>query len=820
MVQVASSFSDLLVEDNGAVSVSVAIEGDPLLAQHLSLAGLTGAGAAVSWFDTRNSWMIGSDQDDVITNAGGGSNVVRSAAGDDTVTTGDGNDRVYGGWGDDSLSTGAGDDVIAGERGNDEIDGGAGYDKLLLAGNRADYVLSIVGGVYRLSHLGGAGSDGIDTFTNIENLQFADEDVLLVPETTLLAASVDDMSRTLTVSGYVAWASAGRTFINVSGNSLRVEVTYPDGQKQVYSAIYNDQALPQHLNLADLTGVGGYVSWFDTRDKWIIGSNQEDIIGIAGGGSNVVRSAAGNDIVTTGDGNDRVYGGWGDDNLSTGAGDDLITGERGNDEIDGGAGFDTLLLVGNQDDYDLSVVDGAYQLSHLGGAGSDGVDTFANIERLEFADGSFLVDLGTQLTAVLDEPTRTLFVSGDAARDGDVARIQISYSITVLSIEDNGEVAISVPVEGYESLPNRFNLSGLNLSGLTGAGASVSWYSANKGWLFGSNQSDYLRVVGRAVVHSAAGDDYVVTGDGNDRVYGGWGDDNLRTGAGDDLIAGERGNDEITGGSGFDTLLLVGNRADYDLSIVDGAYQLSHLGGAGADGVDTFRSVEALQFADVLVALNSDKTQLSASVDSASRFLTISGDAALSENAPQVDVYKSGSGYVSIQDNGVDKISVPVEGDRQFAQHLNLSGMTGSGARITFHDTRDNWVIGSNQDDDISVYGGDLVVVRSAAGDDIVSTGNNSDDRVYGGWGDDILNTGGGTDLIAGERGNDSINGGAGFDTLLLMGNRADYDLSNAGGVYQLSHHGGAGADGIDTFINIEALQFADQMVALGDWIV
>ncbi|MCQ0987976.1 calcium-binding protein [Jiella marina] len=140
---------------------------------------MEGAGVFVNWYDPRSNWVIGSNQDDSIYSQGGGYDAVRSGGGDDTVVTGDGNDRVYGGWGNDRLNTGGGDDLVAGERGNDEIDGGDGSDTLLLSGSRAEYDLSIVDGNYRLSHLNGAGLDGIDTFANIEALQFADQTVAL-----------------------------------------------------------------------------------------------------------------------------------------------------------------------------------------------------------------------------------------------------------------------------------------------------------------------------------------------------------------------------------------------------------------------------------------------------------------------------------------------------------------------------------------------------------------------------------------------------------------------------------------------------------------
>src|SRR5690606_11002231 len=71
--------------------------------------------------------------------------------------------------GDDELRGLGGDDVLVGGAGNDLIDGGDGTDTAVYSGNRADYTVTVLGGVTTVT-----GPDGTDTVTNVEQLQFAD----------------------------------------------------------------------------------------------------------------------------------------------------------------------------------------------------------------------------------------------------------------------------------------------------------------------------------------------------------------------------------------------------------------------------------------------------------------------------------------------------------------------------------------------------------------------------------------------------------------------------------------------------------------------
>ena len=122
--------------------------------------------------------ISGGDGNDTI-HAGTYADTVRGDAGDDIVWASSGwdvvfgnagADQLYGQWGNDTIDGGIGDDVLSGGVGNDALDGGEGYDEALFSGNRESYTITLLeNGNYQV-----AGTDGIDTLTNIELIRFDD----------------------------------------------------------------------------------------------------------------------------------------------------------------------------------------------------------------------------------------------------------------------------------------------------------------------------------------------------------------------------------------------------------------------------------------------------------------------------------------------------------------------------------------------------------------------------------------------------------------------------------------------------------------------
>ncbi|MBX2856089.1 MAG: M10 family metallopeptidase C-terminal domain-containing protein, partial [Rhodobacteraceae bacterium] len=91
-------------------------------------------------------------------------------------------------------------------------------------------------------------------------------------------------------------------------------------------------------------------------------------------------------------------------------------------------------------------------------------------------------------------------------------------------------------------------------------------------------------------------------GSGGDRLFGENGDDELYGESGADLLIGGAGDDMLEGGGGIDTAQYAGGLGDYRIrSIENGAaVEVSDLRNGAAEGVDTLRGVERIEFEDGL----------------------------------------------------------------------------------------------------------------------------------------------------------------------------------------------------------------------------
>ena len=86
-------------------------------------------------------------------------------------------ENIIGSVYNDSLTGGVQGNSIRGGSGNDSIDGGSGTDTARFSGNRANYTLSENASNYMVTD--NTGTDGTDTLTSIERLQFSDKKIAL-----------------------------------------------------------------------------------------------------------------------------------------------------------------------------------------------------------------------------------------------------------------------------------------------------------------------------------------------------------------------------------------------------------------------------------------------------------------------------------------------------------------------------------------------------------------------------------------------------------------------------------------------------------------
>lgn len=223
-------------------------------------------------------------------------------------------------------------------------------------------------------------------------------------DNTIKAGGGDD-----TIYGDMDYQSSGKDYIDAgAGNDT---VTGGDGSDQIIGGEGNDTIYADFQNVSsnpgdDVVDAGAgddTVFGGDGDDKIAGGSGDDVLYGDfdyqtkggndqidAGEGNDTVIGGAGNDVIAGGDRNDTIYGDYrwntSDD------GDDKIAGGKGDDIIYGGGGYDTLVLEGNRNEYQITQnPDGSYTIVDTV-PGRDGTDTAHDIENISFADGDVPIE--------------------------------------------------------------------------------------------------------------------------------------------------------------------------------------------------------------------------------------------------------------------------------------------------------------------------------------------------------------------------------------------------------------------------------------------
>ncbi|WP_299324179.1 hypothetical protein [Parasphingopyxis sp.] len=556
------------VEDTGGVLVE--ITGSPGPFTHLDVRGVTGAGVRVNGWSTADRVSLTRENDIFFGNRG--DDVAFGLAGDDQLNGLIGDDFLGGGAGNDRLEGGEDNDILFGKFGNDFVDGGTGDDVAIYTGNRSDYNLSIAGNRYVLTDLRSGPNDGIDEILNIETLRFADMDMSLPNNPTLLTAVGSGNS--LTVSGQAA------------GSQIAISLNEPSVEDMggVLVEITGTFSTITHLDVRGVTGAGARVNGWSTDDR--VSLTREDDYFFGNVGNDVAFGLAGHDELIGFRGDDFLGGGAGNDHLDGGEDNDVLFGKFGNDFIDGGTGDDIAIYTGDRADYELSISGSRYILTDLRAGPNDGTDEILNVETLQFADMNMnLPNNPTLLTAVASG--NTLTVGGQAAGPG-----RIDISMIEPSVIDTDGVVVEI-VGTFSAITH------LDVRNVTGADA----------WVFGSGAADrasltrendfFFGNIGDDAAFGLAGDDRLLGGLGDDTLFGGSGNDHLEGQDDDDTLFGQFGNDFLDGGAGDDIAVYAGNRADYDLSIVGDRYILTDLRSGPNDGTDEILNVETLRFADM-----------------------------------------------------------------------------------------------------------------------------------------------------------------------------------------------------------------------------
>jgi VCBS repeat-containing protein len=507
----------------------------------------------------------------------------------------------------------------------------------------------------------------------------------------------------------------------------------------------------------------------------------------------------GNDVVTGGNGNDVIRGGAGNDTISGGKGNDQLFGEAGNDKLDGGTGNDTLtggtgsdwILGGDGNDTLIGSVDatwpGGWVALNVGDPGAPGtnerVTILDNVRSYDVFDGGAGTD-----TILLSSANDALFLDdpySDTASEG--ARIR---NVEIINAGDGNDVV--------DLTSTRFGYGDVTIDG--GSGNDVLWGSAGNDSILGGTGNDNL--------FGGSGRDTLSGGDGNDTIDGGRGDDLLIGGAGDDLIFGGAGNEGATitvtnsfGGGGQSTWAGVNVTAqNIGANGQLGSGSASNVGytndGMGASGNQASRpSVKAETGYDP-VSRVSETVSVALPGDVASANVSL---AWFYSAQTSTDYNKSEQAFWRILNDG----NVVAEG-RVIA--------TGTSGDFSFTiDPPGNAVF-----DTLVMWAGPYVTASGATAQGSI-TDDSSDFLVRA-----ITTTAvvpdtaqmGGNDRIVGGAGNDRIDGGAGTDTSVYSSYITDYAFSrNSLGELVVTDARPGSADGTDTLVNVEFLEFLNGVV-------
>jgi Ca2+-binding RTX toxin-like protein len=307
---------------------------------------------------------------------------------------------------------------------------------------------------------------------------------LIISGTTLTINPTDNLSFD---TSYKVEISSG-AFKDLFGNNLAAVSNYsfttntnksPTGNVTIAGTLKQGQTLQAANTLADADGLGVItyqwqsssdgINWVKTLvssgDKFMLSEREVDlqirVVASYTDGQGTVETltslatdALRVNLISGTSNSELVQGTAYADNISANAGHDTIVGGLGSDAIDGGAGLDTVKFSGQFGSSGLAnysiqkLNNGSWTVSYIGPViaifpppSTDGVDSLTNVERLQFTDKSFALDLdgnaGTNAKVIGAVLGKAAFK--DAANFG----IYLSYLDKGMSYSDLGALVLN-----------------------------------------------------------------------------------------------------------------------------------------------------------------------------------------------------------------------------------------------------------------------------------------------------------------------------------------------------------------------------------------
>jgi Ca2+-binding RTX toxin-like protein len=511
----------------------------------------------------------------------------------------------------------------------------------------------------------------------------------------------------------------------------------------------------------------------------------------------------GNDYLIGSTGDDRIIGGTGDDYLRGGEGDDTFVYQQGDgtDRFVGDAGFDTidatqaktLSLNSLRTTDSIELIQGGKQGLTIEGTEKRDVLDFsqtklANVTEISVGDGNDHV-IGSAGNDRIVGGTGNDYLRGG---EGDDTFVYQQGDGIDRFIGDAGFDTIDATQAKTLSLNSLRTTDSIELIQAGDHGLTIE----------GTEKRDVLdfsqtKLANVTEISLGEGNDHVVGSAGDDRIIGGTGNDYLRGGEGDDTFVYQEGDgiDRFIGDAGFDTidatqaetLSLNSLRTTNSIELIQGGEQGLTIEGTEKRDVLDFSQTKLVNVTEISVGDGNDHVIGSAGDD---RIIGGTGNDYLrGGEGDDTFVYREGDGNDRfIGDAGFDTIDASqaeVLSLRNFRQTDSIEAIQGGTQGLT--------ILGTDLRDVLDFRGTTLTNVTG------ISTGA----------GNDVIYGSSGNDLIAGGEGDDRIDGGDGFDSIVVSGNRSDYDIQQLrNGSWQIRDL--RGIDGTDRVMNVEQIYFAD----------
>ncbi|MEM7767252.1 MAG: hypothetical protein AAF253_07165 [Pseudomonadota bacterium] len=561
--------------------------------------------------DGGNNSLNGTNNADTLSGLGGDDDLF-GFGGVDTLNGGDGDDELFGGGGNDILNGDADDDFITGGGGNDTVNGGTGFDTLILSGNRDDYIVDVAAGTV----IDKRGTDGTDTISSIERLQFADTNAILVAPGGSINSAIDAAADGDTI------IIANATFREQVTIENRANLTLEGGAGTVIEA-------PNSFLATTVPGSGGgfragesVVEVFSSDNITLTGFTVDgrgngDAVSPGANFIGILMSFSSGviDGVTVEGIRDPLVSGTLSGNQS---GDAIVVNNEGTTDLPVSilntsvsdfqktgirlVGDDVVFLVEN------TTVEGAGLLTSPGAIAQNGItiedgatgrvasSTISDIGNLrgDFASAGILaVDPGNGLRFFGNTISGPSDGSG-GFEDSSHTGILIRGSANDTGIFSNTFQGLLTGVAGIQDVDrtvfggNTFEDMLDSFTPITGGGARPGLFTAVSG-IENDQPMDLSTTDGADLlqgtefndrIFAKKGDDFIAGEDGNDRLDGNEGNDTLFGDKGNDVLLGRAGNDLLDGGSGNDTLLGGGGRDQLNARAGDDT-----LNGGGGDDV-------------------------------------------------------------------------------------------------------------------------------------------------------------------------------------------------------------------------------------------